>query len=194
MVRMMQEDEVLGWKSDLERLEFAMQQLRDTEVPELPAPGEQLRLNPTLNLLELSWTNLCALLHDKTTTIIPQQGKELVLLFKRPVDGAIEVAPATATQLLALKLLTENLDREEVAKEAGVVVGRVDAAIETACEQGLLLSPPSSLVRTNAHFPDAGSDGWQRHLQSEYFTLQWHVPKPVISIVNTATTDPLFHP
>jgi selenobiotic family peptide radical SAM maturase len=175
MVRMMQEDEVLGWKSDLERLEFAMQQLRDTEVPELPAPGEQLRLNPTLNLLELSWTNLCALLHDKTTTIIPLQGKELVLLFKRPVDGAIEVAPATATQLLALKLLTENLDREEVAKEAGVVVGRVDAAIETACEQGLLLSPPSSLVRTNAHFPDAGSDGWQRHLQSEYFTLQWHV-------------------
>ena len=175
MVRMMQKVEEFGWESDLARLELGLQQLRDTAVPELPNPNERLCLNPTLNLLELNWSHLCALLHDKKTTIIPKQVKELVLLYKRPGDGAIQIAPATDTELLALKLLSENLDRQAVAKEAGVVVGKVDAAIETACEQGLLLSPPSALVRTNAHFPDAGSEGWQRHLKSDYFTLQWHV-------------------
>jgi hypothetical protein len=45
----------------------------------------------------------------------------------------------------------------------------------TLCKQGLLLSPPSALVRTGSHFPDAGSEGWQRYLKSTYFTLQWHV-------------------
>ncbi len=171
----MQEVEEVAWKSDLERLELALQQLRDAVVPEFPKPDENLCLNPTVNLLELNWTHLCTLLHDKKTTNIPKQAKELVLLFKRPGDGAIQVAPATDKQLLALKLLAENLDRQEVAKEAGVVIGKVDEAIETACEQGLLLSPPSKLVRTSAHFPDAGSEGWQRYLQSDYFTLQWHV-------------------
>jgi len=171
----MPELETSAWKSDLKRLESAMQQLQEAAIPVLPKSDEPLCLNPTLNLLKLQWKHLCAVLHDSETTIIPSPGEELILLFKQPGDGAIRVAPATDQQLLALKLLAENLDRQAVAHEAGVVVGKVDAAIEVASEQGLLLSPPSALVRTEAHFPDTGAAGWQRHLTSEHFTLQWHV-------------------
>jgi selenobiotic family peptide radical SAM maturase len=171
----MKELEEVAWKSDLERLEHAQQELRETAVPELPQNDEPLSINPTLNLLVLKWKNLCELLGDAKTTTIPEEGRELVLLFKKPGDGAIRIAPASDLQLLALKLHTENMDRHTVAEEAGVDVGKVDAAIEEACRQGLLLSSPSKLVRTGAHYPDTGSDGWLRHLHSDYFTLQWHV-------------------
>jgi len=164
-----------GWQSDLASLTLAQQQLRDAAVPTLPKSNESICLNPTLNLLELNWTHLCDLLHDKNTAGTPGKSKELVLLYKRPGDGSMSIAPATDTQLLALKLLAENLDRQAVAKETGVIVGKVDAAVEDACEDGLLLSPPSALVRTVAHFPDAGAKGWHPYLQSDYFTLQWHV-------------------
>jgi selenobiotic family peptide radical SAM maturase len=164
-----------AWKSDLEKLEQALEQLRDVAVPAVPESNEPISLNPTLKLLELNWTQLCTLLHDKNTEVTPEPGKELVLLFKRVGDGAIHVAPVTFRQLLALKLIAENLDRKAVAKQSGVVVGKVDAAIEDGCEEGFLLSPPTKLVRPVTHFPDSGSEGWQRHLQSEYFTLQWHV-------------------
>ncbi len=163
------------WQSDLEILTHAQQQLRDAAVPILPKSNESICLNPTLNILECNWTHLCDLLHDKNTAGTPVKSKELVLLYKRPGDGCISIAPATDMQLLALKLLAENLDRQAVAKEAGVIVGKVDAAVEDACEDGLLLSPPSALVRTVAHFPDSGQRDWQPYLQSDYFTLQWHV-------------------
>ncbi|MEA3467196.1 MAG: thio(seleno)oxazole modification radical SAM maturase SbtM [Thermodesulfobacteriota bacterium] len=171
----MKEAEEFGWKSDLARLELALGELRESAVPALPRSHEPLSLNPTLSLLVLDWKHLCNFLHDRKTTTLPEQGEELVLLYKHPLDSALMIAPATDQQLLALKVLAENLDRQAVADEAGVVVGKVDAAIEKACDQGLLLSPPSAIMRTGAHFPDAGVQGWQRYLQSDYFTLQWHV-------------------
>ena len=167
--------ETFGWESDLTRLENARQELSDTATP-LPLMGDEpLCVNPTLTILVMKWKHLCQKLDGGDTSPTPEQGLEYVLFFRKPGNGAIHVAPATDKQLLALKVVVENLDRYTVAEEAKVVVGRVDAAIEEACEQGLLLSAPSKLVRTELHYPDTGSDGWQRHLQSDYFTLQWHV-------------------
>lgn len=164
-----------AWKSDLERLEQAQQELRKSFVPALPESNEPICINPTLNLLVMEWKHLCDFLHDRKTEIAPEEGQELILLYKKPQDGAIQMAPVTDSQLLALKVYAENLDRQAVADEAEVDVGKVDEAIEDACELGLLLSPPSAIVRTGAHYPDVGSGGLERYLQSDYFTLQWHV-------------------
>lgn len=164
-----------AWKSDLERLKLAQQGLRESSVPELPESNEPICINPTLNLLIMEWKHLCDVLHDRKTEMIPEEGQELVLLYKRPLDGAIQMTPATDSQLLALKVYAENLDRQAVADEAEVAIGKVDAAIEDACEHGLLLCPPSAIVRTGAHYPDAGIRGLERFLQSDHFTLQWHV-------------------
>ncbi|MCF8055028.1 MAG: selenobiotic family peptide radical SAM maturase [Desulfocapsa sp.] len=164
-----------NWESDLARLEYALQELRDMPVPDLSKENEALTINPSLTLMALDWRNLCAVVRDKETAPVPLQGQELVLLFKRPGDGKMCYYPARYHQLLALKVLAENLDRQAVADEAEVAVGKVDAAIEKACKEGLLLGPPSKIVRTGAHFPDEGIAGWQPYLKSDHFTLQWHV-------------------
>lgn len=174
-VKPMKEAEKSAWKSEMYRLELAVKELRESEVPRLPESHAPLCINPTLSLLVLGWKHLCDLLQPERTTAVPEHEEEHVLLYKRPVDGALQIAPATDKQLLALKVVAENLNRHAVASEAGGVVGEVDAAIEEACDQGLLLSAPFALVRTHAHYPDSGTEGWSRYLQSEFFTLQWHV-------------------
>ena len=171
----MENIESSGWESDLARLEQSVQALKRADVPMFPKRDDPLCINPTVSVLVMGWTNLCDVLYSAETASDPEKEDELILLFKKPGDGAIHVAPATKQQLLALKMLTEDLDYHAVALEAGVDIGQVDAAIEISCKQGLLLSPPTNIVRPETHYPDSGPEGWQRHLKSDYFTLQWHV-------------------
>ena len=163
------------WDMELGQLREALQKVRSADVPEYPGRGEKLSINPTVQLLAVNWKPLCTLLQTPDSQIVPELGEEFIVLYKRPDDGEICFYPAGNSDLLALKLLSENLSRESVAEEAQVVVGKVDAAIEKACKQGLLLAPPSSITRPDSHYPKAGPEGWQRHLNSNYFTLQWHV-------------------
>ncbi len=163
------------WDQDLARLRQILQKVTEADIPQYPDSGNSIVINPTLELLVLSWKHLTALQQTPDTEIHPEPGEELVILFKQPETGKVYYYPATGPGLLALKVFTEELDRQKVAEEAQVVVGKVDAAIEEACKQGVLLAPVSSLQRPETHFPKAGSEGWQRHLQSNHFTLQWHV-------------------
>ncbi|MEN8198670.1 MAG: thio(seleno)oxazole modification radical SAM maturase SbtM [Thermodesulfobacteriota bacterium] len=163
------------WGDDLSRLEEGLHALREVSAPLIPKAGGELVVNPTLNLLALQWRHLCVLLQEPETAETPEPGEEFVVLFKQPGAPEISCYPATDGQLLALKVVVEGLDRQAVADEAQVVVGEVDAAIEEACGQGILLAPPSKIVRSDAHYPEEGIKGWQRHLQSDHFTLQWHV-------------------
>ncbi len=159
--------------SELARLELAVHDLQKSDSPEITQPTDGPVCNPTLNLLVLSWKHLPDFLRHGN--IKPLQDQELVLVYKVSGTTDIRVHPASDQQLLALKVVVEDLDRSVVAKESGVFVGAVDAAVEEACEQGILLAPPSRIVRGKSHYPQAGAEGWQRHLQSDYFTLQWHV-------------------
>ncbi len=164
-----------AWKFELRRLEEAREELRGVDAPSRPEQGEAHCINPTLSLVVTGWQHLPEYLHGKEEKNVPEKGQEFVLVYKTPDEGAIRVVPATDLQLLALKLLTEGLDRHAVAEEAGVAIGTVDAAVEDACLSGILLAPPSKLVRTASHYPEAGTADWRRHLHSDYFTLQWHV-------------------
>ncbi len=171
----MKESKTSAWQSDLDRLRRARQELREQAVPAVLSATDSLCINPTLSLLELEWSGLCDVLSDLSGTAVPQRGAERLLLFKTPGEGVMRIVPASGMQLLALKVLGENLDRHAVAAEAGVDVGRVDTAIAAACAESILLAPPSKIIRTGAHYPDAGSCGWEPYLQTSFFTLQWHV-------------------
>lgn len=160
------------WDIELEQLREALQKVQSADLPDR---GGELSINPTVQLLAVHWKQLCNLLQNPESQTIPEPGEEFIVLYKRPEDGKVCFHPAGNSDLLALKLLSENLSREQVAEEGQVVIGKVDAAIEKACKQGLLLTPPSALTRSHTHYPKAGSEGWQRHLKSNYFTLQWHV-------------------
>ncbi len=161
------------WDDELAQLELALQLVNDSAVPKNLNCGETITINPSLQLLPLSWSNLCTLLKDPDSPTEPVAGQEFVILYRFPDDGEIFYFPASKTHLLALKVLSENLDRKQVAKDANVAIGQVDIAIEEACKQGILICPPSAIQRPKTHLPTAG--GWKTHLKSNYFTLQWHV-------------------
>jgi len=161
------------WDNDLAQLKQALQLVKDAATPQNPNCGEAIAINPSLQLLPLSWSNLCTSLKNPDSPTVPAPGKEFVVLYRFPDDGEIFFYPANKTNLLALKVVSENLDRKQVAKDANVAIGQVDAAIEEACKQGILICPPSAIRRPKTHLP-ATAD-WQTHLKSNYFTLQWHV-------------------
>lgn len=163
------------WESELAQLELALQLVKDADIPNYPNHGEIISINPSLQLLALTWSNLCALLKDPTSKTVPEQGQEFVILYRYPGDGEVFFYPASKANLLALKVLSEDLDRTQVAKEADVAVGQVDAAIEEACKQGIVISPPSAIQRPDTHLPAIDAKEWRSHLSSNYFTLQWHV-------------------
>ncbi len=163
------------WNKELAQLAQALELVKDADTPKNQDCGTAISVNPTLQLLDLSWCNLCALLKDPDSQVIPDPGQEFVVLYKFPDDGEIFFYPASKTNLLALKVISENMNRKQVAKEADVAVGQVDAAIEEACKQGILLCPPSAIQRPETHLPAIGAKEWNTHLSSNYFTLQWHV-------------------
>jgi len=163
------------WDLELTQLREALQAVQSAAIPKIPTYGQEVVINPTLQLLEMNWKHLCGLLRAGKDGITPEPGEEFVILYKQPGEGDVCFHPASNENLLALKVLLEDLDREQVTEEAGVAVGRVDAAMEDASDYGILLTPPSALRRSETHFPEAGKQGWGRYLQSNYFTLQWHV-------------------
>jgi len=163
------------WADELAQLKQALQLTREASIPTPPLLGESLCINPTLQLLPLNWKNLCVLLKDPESKTVPVAGKEFVLLYRLPGDGEVFFYPASRKNLLALKILSENLDRKKVAEEAKVAVGQVDAAVEEACQQGIILSPPTAIRRGESHLPQSEADDWHNYLNASYFTLQWHV-------------------
>ena len=163
------------WADELAQLKQALQLTREASIPTPPLLGESLCINPTLQLLPLNWKNLCVLLKDPESKTVPVAGKEFVLLYRFPGDGEVFFYPASRKNLLALKILSENLNRKKLAKEAKVAVGQVDAAVEEACQQGIILSPPTAIRRGESHLPQSGADDWHNYLNASYFTLQWHV-------------------
>lgn len=156
---------------DLARVELAQQRLESLRW-EPPSPGNLVRINPTLTLLEVAWHPLLPLLDG--VAIIPEFSPRILAFWRHPQTGEAHRAVARPQDLLALKIVAEQLDPLEVAAATGRPVGTADAALEQAVNLGLLLSPPSGLRRTVADFPIPAQTP-EIFLQAEVFTLQWHI-------------------
>lgn len=160
-----------GHAADLLLLEWTIAVCRMSTVPRtMPA----LSLNPSLRLLELSWTGLTALLEPGRNDAALRREHERVLLWKAPQDDRVHARPATAEDLLVLKMAAENIAAESVAGEGAVPVGAVDAALARAIQRGILIAPPSRLVRDPAVFP-VTTEQDEVFLSTPSFTLQWHI-------------------
>ncbi|MCM2357668.1 MAG: thio(seleno)oxazole modification radical SAM maturase SbtM [Geobacteraceae bacterium] len=156
----------LPFLPDLARLELARAELAAAPPPER---AEAVALNSTLRLLEVSWRNLPALLAGEARAVA---GKEQLLLWK-DLGGEVRLAPAREDRLLALKIAAEGLDPEQVAAAGGVPVGGIDAALDRAAAEALLLAPRSRIRRQGETFH---SRPWpEEQLAADTFTLQWHV-------------------
>jgi len=160
---------------ELARLEWNLHQMNSNEY-ENPSEVGEVCINPTIRLLRLSWKNLPALLDPQrdTSFVTPERGEELVLVWKDPQTGEVRTQAASDDDLLALKIVMEEIKVEEVALAGKVSVGAVDAAVDRAIEKGTLLVPPSGIRRDPSSFP-IGKNTGDEFLSSPVFTLQWHI-------------------
>jgi selenobiotic family peptide radical SAM maturase len=160
---------------DLARLEYTIHDVRGSDVSGPEDPTE-VCMNPTLRLMDLSWKNLLSLLtpESKTVHCEPEPGSELVLVWKDLVERKVRYRVASQSDLLALKITEENIDHEMAAAEGHTTVGLIDSIIDEAVHEGILLSPPSQIVRDPSVF-SANDYIDESFLSSHSFTLQWHI-------------------
>jgi len=161
--------------SELARLEYALYNHLHDHF-DIPQGLDKICVNPSVNILRLSWKNLALLVNrvKSSASLRPVPGEEFVIIWRDPESKKTRVRRASSDELLALKILVEELIPERVAEEGNLPVGKIDMAIDRAIRKGILLSPKSLLRRDPSMFP---LDTWEeeRFLTSRSFTLQWHI-------------------
>lgn len=163
-------DHIPPYLSDLAALEYARHQL-NTASPPFPRTVAILTINPTMRLLEFDWMGLPAYLHDQS--LPPQPGRSLVLLYRPDSQSPAEIRTPCAHDLLAMKMALERTDSRAAAAEAGVTLGRINAILGAAVRQGVLLAPPSTLVRDPSFLSERYADPELSRVTT--FALQWHL-------------------
>lgn len=166
---------ISGYQPDLVRLKNAYAEV-SREADKLPSEINELALNPTVRLLELSWKNLVPHLRDNGSEKLPEpeKGEELALLWLHPRTREVSVRVPSGEDLLVLKIVLEGISAEEAARAGDSTVGAIDWAIGRAVRQGIVLKPPSLISRKalNGHYAE---EEFEPYLSSSVFVLQWHI-------------------
>lgn len=165
-----------GYLPDLARLELAVQTALDTGGSSFAETHGQLAVNPSLQLIPVSWKNLSAFFDTAPAAKAipsPVQYDEIIIVWKAPGSESVRIRPASPEDLLALKVVVENLSPEDIAHQSGRTVGSIDRRLREAVETGILLSPPSGIRRT--YILDAGGGKKAHEDVAEVFTVQWHI-------------------
>ncbi|HWR72310.1 MAG TPA: thio(seleno)oxazole modification radical SAM maturase SbtM [Nitrospirota bacterium] len=161
------------WLPDLARLEWARRAASRTGAKS----GRRITaftVNPSLQVLKLSWNGLAAFRPSSGNGVMPEPGVEVLLVWRDPGSRRVLTSTAESGDLLALKMIVEGIPAEIVAAEGGLPVGAVDAAVDRAAGKGLLLAPPSRIRRDRTVFVSRRPAD-RRFLTASSFTLQWHI-------------------
>lgn len=160
------------WLADLAAIEERMHHCA-RQPEEMTAPADRIRVNPTLSVLKVGWRNLPAIIQQRRPPE-PEPGEEFVLIWRRPGKDRVQVRSARPGDLLALKLVLEDLDLRAVASRESTTLAALDGAVKNAVQQGILLAPPSAIRRDPSLFaPDLEIP--EKYLAAQVFTLQWHI-------------------
>lgn len=155
---------------DLARLEGLVDRM--TEAPgDLMPPVEQSVVNPSLQLIQFPWRNLVAILAGRDEEAEP--GEQLVLVWQQR-HGAVRYKNAEPQDLLALKIIAENIDPVRAAAEQQVSPASLEGILARAENEELILVPATTIRRDPAIFHESELTP-SRYLSSNAFTLQWHI-------------------
>ncbi len=160
----------------LARLELLIHQVEaNPAVPPQDVVDQQI--NPTLQTIELPWRHLFRLVSKEGEDggVVPEAGREVVLLWRQPGSGEFAGKVASDEDLLVLKIILEGTPVEEVAAVGNVAVGAVDLALDRAVARGFIQVPASQLRRDQVVFPDNCAVDRDLFLTAKAFTLQWHL-------------------
>ncbi len=155
---------------DLASLELASYQLAVEPIP-FPVTVHERTINPTVRIMEAAWTGLPEFLRDQSSQ--PQHHQALVLLYQPAPHAAVQIRTAHNHDLLALKIVTEGIGSKKAAVEAGVTIGAIDDILAMAAQRGVILTPPSTLIRDQSFLQGPFADPEQSRVAT--FALQWHL-------------------
>ncbi|MBU4289278.1 MAG: hypothetical protein KKI12_14030, partial [Proteobacteria bacterium] len=95
---------------ELARMELAFHKVSTGKL-EIPEELDQHTINPTLQLLQLSWKNLYFVLKqsDKSSSGKPEPGEEYVIVWQNPRTKETEVQKASEEDILSLKMIVEGI-------------------------------------------------------------------------------------
>jgi selenobiotic family peptide radical SAM maturase len=164
-----------SYVAELARLEFTLYQCASSSPP--PANVQSFQINPTLSLLEFGYSGFLRMLDplQVESKQEPQPGSELILLWKKPEERTVQTKVASPRDLLALKIVAENIAPEKIAQEHGLLPLELKNVLSKAAGEGLLLAPKSKIVRSSNFSSKEQDWAWPRYARAKIFTLQWHV-------------------
>jgi selenobiotic family peptide radical SAM maturase len=140
------------------------------------AAGESAVLNPTLHILPLTWRGLGPLATsggEPGADTAPARGDEVLLVWRSPWNGKVVARAAVPSDLLALKIVAEEIAPAAAAAEGTLSEAKIREVLAGAADSGIILAP-RPLIRRADDFP-AGEVGDPSFFVSSSFTLQWHL-------------------
>jgi len=160
----------LPFLPDLAAIEYERFKSENQDII-LPEAVDAWQVNPTVKIVEVGWAMLPDFLVDQGVKPYPEQS--LVLLYRSAPGKQVQVLAPSGHDLLALKMVVEQLDSREVALEGEGTVATIDAILAAAAKKRLLLKPQSKLVRGGDYLQGRWND--QESFRVETFALQWHL-------------------
>lgn len=166
------EFELPEYISDLALLELVRYQVG--QIEDIPARhSDKYELNPTLQALHFS-ENLLPLFEDPLASV--EKTENWVLIWKKPETDELEMELAGEEELLALKLISEDISPLEAAEMSDSHVGKICSSLIWSAERGLISGPPSSIRRNIKPYSEGlASDPDNCDHKADSFTIQWHV-------------------
>jgi len=161
---------------DLARLEWKVNQIRTEDADSGKTP-ETITVNPTLSLIPVSWKHLAAIFagdFNKDPCPQPEASPVHVMIWRHPITREFHIREALDIDLLALKIVVEEIDPREASKMGRTSVKAIQSALKRAVVQGILLSPPSRIQR-DISIPSRPSETLEPFQSADIFTLQWHI-------------------
>jgi selenobiotic family peptide radical SAM maturase len=142
------------------------------DPPSLPLQVDSWQVRPGIALLEVAWSGLVEVLTTDAAAE-PERGKSLILIIPETEGVRPHLVTPDSQSLLALKLVAEQHDLRSFAAEHKVPVAFLQDTLRLGEARGILLKPPSRIVRPDGFC--TGPTPHEQFLSGQVFTLQWHI-------------------
>jgi selenobiotic family peptide radical SAM maturase len=136
-------------------------------------------INPGLKVFSNTWKHLAGMLIGDNHGQQPIAGDEQVMVWPDPNENKTMSRPVTNKDLLVLKMTMENLSSQQVAERSSTNISAVNGAVLQAMDSGIILGPPSKIVRTSPSeiqkIYEEDEPVSKAFGTSRVFALQWHI-------------------
>ncbi len=162
--------------TELAKIEYGMY-VAEQLAPRVSYPVHQHTINPTVQLIPATHSNLAELINNGAETTVDKSdapGGVHIIIWYDQNTHEVQVKEATDADLLALKIVSENIPAKDAASAGGVKIAHINGVIRHAVSIGLILKPPSN-IRREVPAEQSENPALKKFITADTFTLQWHI-------------------